>query len=678
MTTEGPRSDAAAGLAAWIRGLAALAVMAPALYLPGLCWYPHVAPKVFLVRAVALLMLPGLVALLALRDPRYRMRVTWPRAAVAAAVLSCAASTLVSIDPVRSVWDNTNRLMGLHFLAWFAVVVMAVSVAMRGWRDWRPVLRCHLAVAALVLALGVAERAGIVHGAQTFGDRASSTLGNPIYLAAYAVLTAFLAWWVLVREERRGWRILAGAVLVLCPLAIWASESRGPALALVAGAVVTALGHALAPGASPRVRRAVAGGILAAVLLAGGAWLSRDATWAQDVPLLRRVGSASVDSRAAQRRLHGWRIAIEAGTDRPLLGWGPRTYAHLHDARFPPIVYELDRNQVFADQAHNAAAHVFAEQGGLGLAAYLLLLAAPVIVLARRGRDGMDTRLAPAGLGLVTAYFVHGLFAFDDPSTLLLYGLFLALVDSAADPDGAPEAVTAAVPRRAWIAGCIAAAVSLHGAWFHLVVPVRANHAAGKAISAAAAHRPETLFLHGQASQRQGPYTAGFALDFGIAVGNAADPMRRTGRADEARLWVAAAREGLAAGMERDPLAIRPVLLDAFLHHLELRFEWTRTGAQEVVRRLEDAHRRAPTRPDVLVALGNHRLLAGDVEGAIEASGRAFELAPNSAAPAWRHADALLRAGRRDEAEKVVLAALNRGVVFEGEADRFVRALIAR
>ncbi len=159
-------------------------------------------------------------------------------------------STLFSLAPGLSLWGSLHRGGGL--LTTLAFVGLFI-VASQGLQD--VAARDRLVTALLTVSLPVALYAIIQHGeidpliwAGNVSTRATSTIGNPIFLAAFlnfaflVGLARLLHWLGLPGDNA----VLRSAPLLLALLfiqlwGIWLAQSRGPVLALAVGLLALAL-----------------------------------------------------------------------------------------------------------------------------------------------------------------------------------------------------------------------------------------------------------------------------------------------------------------------------------------------------------------------------------------------------------------------------------------------------
>ena len=253
-----------------------------------------------------------------------------------------------------------------------------------------------LGAAGVNAAISVLQSRGIQpFRLQTFGTRneVGALAGNVGYLALVVAFAAVLSLGFALAAKRPIPRALAGVFLLLLLSALVVSRNLTAVLAVAAGGTVLA--------AALYGRRALLpiAGILAALLL----------TVFLYPPLAARAGEALRLARQGEwdrlttYRVGAWAAAAEMARERPLLGWGPGTYA----AEFVPhrLHAEIRAQKRFVNplvtssysEAHSDYLQAFAEAGIPGGLAVIVAAGALVFALVRTRRS------VRAGLGLETA-----------------------------------------------------------------------------------------------------------------------------------------------------------------------------------------------------------------------------------------------------------------------------------
>ena len=388
-------------------------------------------------------------AVLALWAPAYRPPRSWLLGLLGAGVACSLLSASFGVSPERSFWSTYERMLGvvneLHMLAFVIVVVSLFRGAARSGSALRMLMNVNLGTSAVVglLAIGrFLELEMPFYGAlpELHSPSVGVPLGNPTWLAAFAVMNGTLALGFLVRSFLTGavspgrhWaRLFWLAAAVLNYVALALTSSRGALLGLACAVAFLAFGGLLA---FTRVRLwPLVLGFLAAAAIAivfllalpafidphASSRLTEDGT--EPIPI---VGTY-FPYRSARSRLVVWQAGLEGFAERPLLGWGPENFAAVFGKFQPGTVSRINIH----DRAHNELIEQAATGGLLGVASYLGLWLFAFYVVLRAGR-----RLPPperalalfAGAALVCS-FVQGLTLFDTVATNLQYLLLICYV----------------------------------------------------------------------------------------------------------------------------------------------------------------------------------------------------------------------------------------------------------
>jgi len=461
-------------LPAAIEGLWLVAVgLTPVMYTP---WAAQVA-KVATVRvSVGLIIMLVAVEWASSPTPRWpsvaRAR-AWLRAHPARWVVGGALavlgvhtlSTFLSAIWRVSIWGTTPGMDGYSLYTVAAFIVLFFVIAHRA----RTTVQAHRLVGVMV-ASGVAVAtlgAGEHFGVDPFnlhivpGPRVVSTLGNPIFAADFLLLTTLLsagaaaAHWMA--DRRLGVAALWIPVLAIQMATLAFTLSRGPWVGFAAGglAFVAALVFTSRLSLLPPLSKLFGPAVLLAVALIalpGGSDGEKDGAFAA-------VGGRAASILGATEcecpssltfRLQMWdgslrvfsqRPWFEGETDklsvvRPLIGYGPEVFGYVISLGLasewfvppaPPPNY-----------AHNHYLHLLVENGALGLGAFVGLMAAVMLLGARRlrapWRGGHDpTQLLHAGLlAAIVGWLVASVTTIPRIADLTMLwgmlGLFVAIV----------------------------------------------------------------------------------------------------------------------------------------------------------------------------------------------------------------------------------------------------------
>jgi pentatricopeptide repeat protein len=437
-----------------------------------------VAYKTFIFRGLVELALP-LYLYLVITDPRLRPRLKQPIAlAVLAYLVISLISTLVGINPERSLWGNFERMGGVYsllHLVLFYFYVLLVAQLEGGWQ--KRLLQLLVVVPALVVLNSVSGKLGLPTWApDTPGtSRLSGTLGNPDFFGAYLCIPLFLAIWLARDARERAKKLIYGVIAALCALGIYLSGTRGALLGVLAGGLVGAVIW-LALTNKRRIRR-YGLSLLGLGAIATGSLFAFAGHLSQNSLLHRLFTLDDSDSRA---RLLEWGTALKGYPERPFLGVGPENFYYLSDKYYNPASYGFDTS--YLDKPHNLWIEMLVTIGPLGLLAYLATLVFAVWAFYRAYKTA---RLGLCGFALLTAalvaYQVQDLTLFDSVGPSLTFFAVLGLAGYMWQADsarGVAESETSSRPysaRRkvAWWAVVPASAAALMAIYMTNLAPAQ-------------------------------------------------------------------------------------------------------------------------------------------------------------------------------------------------------------
>jgi O-antigen ligase len=290
-------------------------------------------------------------------------------------LLWCGVAALAS--PIRSASLDTFRTILLYS------VLLPLGASRAAARGKSLIVAVFLAGTAVNAALSLAQSRG--HGPfrlQTFGTRnaTGALAGNVGYLALALALGAVLALGLALSARSRALRAAAVGALLLFLAGLVVNRNLTAFVSLAAGGVVLL--------AARFGRRSILAIVAVVAALAAAATLS--------APLRKRIGEAAGMVRAGDwdrlttYRTGAWVAALDMARERPLLGWGPGTYA----TEFVPhrLQAEIRAKRRYVNplltssysEAHCDYLQAFAETGVPGGLAAIVAFAALVGGLARR------------------------------------------------------------------------------------------------------------------------------------------------------------------------------------------------------------------------------------------------------------------------------------------------------
>lgn len=495
----------------WILTVGLLLVLATPLITVKSVLYPFIFGKALFLQIILEILFPFWVALF-IMDPAARPKrspILWG-ALIFGAVL--IITTVFGIDPHKSFWGTDERASGvfaqLHYILFF---LMLLSV-FRSRRDWQRALWLTLGVGFGLSVWGIIEN--FASGVQG-GTRVMAAFGNPILFGGYLLFPVFLSIYVFL-ETRGPHRFAALGVFAASGTALIFTQTRGALLGAVVGGMAAAcLWLFAARAASTRSRRRALMVLGAVAVLALLLTAFRNTAIVKSVPGAHRLTSISIRDTTATERFLLWRVAVRGFAARPFLGWGPENFDYVFDRYYDPYFLRFSISETWSDRAHNMFLDILTMMGIAGFVAYAFLVGAVVRKLWRETRKDNSPE-APMLVGLLVAYLVSNFFAFDSPSSALLFFFFIALVAARGEVGQPPE------PRVVWshvkaATIAIAAAFSIAG----LTVQLRMFRASQAGLIAATM-TPETAnerwLAMTRASQIPSPHLPSIRLRFANTI----------------------------------------------------------------------------------------------------------------------------------------------------------------
>ena len=330
-----------------------------------------------------------LYAILALRQPEYRPKLTSIFVAFGAFILVLLFADTFGVYPFKSFWSNYERMEGfftlLHLFAYFIMM----SALFKGEKIWTRFFQTSLSTSVVM---------GLIAAGQVVkdGGRISAQLGNSTYLGVYMLFHIFIAGFLLVRViERKGdamtkWLVgmTYGAVILFDFYIFYNTGTRGALLGLIAGSFFTAIVFAFFE--KHKGLKILGITVLSVIVLAVGSLATfKESSFIKSHDLLARFSQLATFDKAGleqfattqgKGRFGIWSIAYEGFKERPILGWGQDNFNYVFNKYYDPNIY--DQEQWF-DRAHNVFFDWLIAGGILGLLSYLALFVTAIFAIWR-------------------------------------------------------------------------------------------------------------------------------------------------------------------------------------------------------------------------------------------------------------------------------------------------------
>lgn len=381
-------------------------------------FFPFITGKGFAFRVIVEVVF-ALWVILALWNPLYRPRFVGILGAVGLFVATLLISVFLSENPEKSFWSNFERMEGWVLIAHLGAYFTVLVSMLRSEKLWRALFNTSLAASVLVGLYGLLQLSGVLTINQG-GVRVDGTFGNATYLAVYMLFHAFIAMLALLKwQPGRAMQVFYGVALFLHVIMIFYAATRGTTLGLLGGLLLSGIIFVLFAKGRRGLRRAGLAAVVAVVLLAGSVFALRDVEFIQNHSVLGRF--AHISSTEAETRFTVWNMAIKAGLERPIFGWGQESFNYVFAKHYKPSMYA---QEPWFDRAHNAYLDWFVAGGFPALLLYLSFFAFALWYLWRRN-SGFELSERALLTGLLAAYGFHNLFVFDN---LMSYVMFFTVL----------------------------------------------------------------------------------------------------------------------------------------------------------------------------------------------------------------------------------------------------------
>jgi len=389
-------------------------------------FFPYITGKNFAFRIIVEIIFSAWF-LLALFDQQYRPRFSWIVISSLGLLGVMFLANLFGEFPSKSFWSNFERMDGYVTLVHFFLYFFVVGSVINSKSLWNNLFNTTLCVALALSIYAFSQISGVSQGNEW---RVEGTLGNSTYMAVYMLFHIFIATLMVVRTNVHWLRYAYSASVLLFIFLLVQTGTRGAALGLVGGVLVTSLYIAFFDKAHPRIRRGVSVGLLVLLLLIGFFVTARDSAFVQDDPRLARLANISLE--AGSTRFTIWSVAIEGVQERPLLGWGQGNFNYVFNTYFDPSLYGQES---WFDRVHNIVLDWLIAGGVLGAVCYFGVIIGSLFYLVVRPlfyKEDATFSVFERGilLGLLVAYTIHNFFVFDNLVSYIFFGIILGYIHS--------------------------------------------------------------------------------------------------------------------------------------------------------------------------------------------------------------------------------------------------------
>lgn len=395
-------------------------------------FFPYITGKNFTFRILVEVMTVAWI-LLAFLDAQYRPKFSWISVSMLGFLVIVFFANLFGEYPAKSFWSNFERMEGFVTIVHFYLYFLVVGAMLTTERLWNRFFNTTLAVAAIVSFIALAQISGAATVSQGASWRVDGTFGNSTYMAIYMLFHVFIAACMLARTRIIQLRYLYGGLMGIFVLMLLQTGTRGTALGLIGGVLLTTLYVLIYARGHERLRKAAAGALLLIAVVIGGFIAVRDSAFVQEVPVLDRLANISLSEGSI--RFIIWNMALQGASDRPILGWGQENFSYVFNTYYEP---ELYRAEAWYDRVHNVFLDWLIAAGVFGLLAYVSIFLGALYYLlvvplrteeGKRAQHEMFSVFERALLvGILGGYTIHNIFVFDNLVSYIFFAVVLAFI----------------------------------------------------------------------------------------------------------------------------------------------------------------------------------------------------------------------------------------------------------
>ncbi len=380
-------------------------------------FFPYVVGKNFAFRAIVEIIFVAW-GLLVLINSEYRPRKSIIFICTLIFIFVVALANIFGANPYKSLWSNFERMEGfitlLHLFAYTVLWGTMLNTEKLRILFWR----ISLGVSVIISVHALVEFFTTEQG------RLSATLGNPIYLAVYALFHIFIAAIFALRHNAKfAERLILGNIILLELIVLYLTATRGATLGLIGGMFIAAIGIAFTERENLKLKKLAIGAIFVVIILVSGFFALRDTTFVQNSPVLNRFAHISLTKGTVMARTYVWGIALQGVKERPILGWGQGNFNYVFNKYYDP---RMHAQEPWFDRTHNIVFDWLIAAGVLGLLSYIAIFITLLVSFYKTTH--WHTSQKWLMLGLLVAYSFHNLTVFDNIVSYILFFSIIAWV----------------------------------------------------------------------------------------------------------------------------------------------------------------------------------------------------------------------------------------------------------
>jgi O-antigen ligase/Tfp pilus assembly protein PilF len=332
-------------------------------------------------------------------------------------------STLFSLDLRFSFWGSPYRSWGFLNFSFFILFAFLLFRIIKD-EDWPKIWDWAIGVAVLVALFAVIQKYDYAFLKNNFiithSGRTPSTIGSPLFLALYLLLFVFISLVLALKEQRLIKKTFYLFAFFLFLIVIFVlTLSRTALVGFIVGGLYFVIFY---PTKSRLIKTSLLIGAL--VLLTTTIYLILHPNlMPQD---WKRF---SIQEILRDPRIAGWKITLQAITDRPILGYGPYNFSIAFDKHYGFAISESDQTFYqqthWWDTAHNFYLDAIINTGFLGFISYLFFLTALFCNLQKQRKKTNNPLVYHGAQATLLSCLSALFFTFNTFSTYLIFFLLI-------------------------------------------------------------------------------------------------------------------------------------------------------------------------------------------------------------------------------------------------------------
>jgi len=333
-------------------------------------------------------------------------------------------ATLFSKNPFFSFWGSPYRGGGFLNFSLYIVFALFVFLVFKKY-DWKILWGYSFFIGLMVSFIAISQQFHLFskHIIPSFGGRPVSTFGNPIFLSIYLLIL----WFVALSYEIKAKSIKEHIFYILCLgvflFTILISQTRSAYLGLFFGLLYFAFCYKTY---SKKIKKIKISFLIILIFAGFGFYFVRYSPPLFPDTLFQKIINriSSINLKAGEARISGWKIAVKGIKEKSVLGYGPENFSipfdKYYDPSLPGLSGETEEN--WWDRAHNFIFDIATTTGLLGLFVYLSLIAVLFLKLQKAKKENPENYLfCHTAQSAFIGYLTANLFGFDSFSTYLIF-----------------------------------------------------------------------------------------------------------------------------------------------------------------------------------------------------------------------------------------------------------------